>query len=217
MRSPSGPVVRSVGRERSREPGSVGRALTTGFNVVCLNFVIVIVACGIATAPLALVAGQKAIYNWRVRGEDRLVREFRRALLDRPLRTSAAAAPSMVVTALGVLEVQHFSGSVSTPGAVSFAVGVLTAAVGFSLTAYVSLFLAVGPREPLVALWRRAFTAVGRMPVATAGLSLEALLGCLLGYVDPALVVGLVPVAVVLAWYRTARWGAIRCGVASVS
>lgn len=201
--------------KRRRGEGSVVRALGSAFNVVALNLSVVVLALGVVTAPLAVTAAERAICNWKAGGDDRVVGKFWGTLLVWPLRTWLAVGSPMVVSLVGVAEVKFFSASATPQGAVCLAVGVLTAAIGTALTAYVSFFLGAGVSAPVRVLWVAAATAVCRKPAATFALAAEAAAGAVVGFADPALVVVVVPVAVLLSWYRTARWGAMRSGVVS--
>lgn len=196
--------------------GSVSRALTTLFNVVALSVSMVVLSCAVVTVPITIGAAMRSVYSWRVLGDDRMVRNLWVAGVARPLRNWLAIGVPMCATGVGVLEVRQCASSATPTGGVCVAFGALTVMLSISVTAYTSLLLATGTTVRVRTVWACAWVTACRVPLATAGVSLLALLGGALGYIDPALVVVIIPVGVVIGWYHLARWGVLRSGVGRV-
>lgn len=195
--------------------GPLARALTTGFNFVVLNLSAFVVACALITLPLAIAAAERAIYEWRTSGDERVIANFWRSVACHPFRTWVAMGVPVGAAGAGVVEVVRFSGLTGTLGAVCTAVGVLTTFLGISCTAYSGLLLAAGATAPVTAVWQAALTASSRAPLATVALSAEAGMGSAVAFIDPALAIVVIPGSILMAWYTTARWGLLRSGVAS--
>ena len=87
-------------------------ALTTMFNFLALNLVLLIASLPVVTLPAAINAATVALDRWRGEGEDSVVREFVTALRSRPpLRTTLLTGVPLAAVVTGLAEVHHFSGA----------------------------------------------------------------------------------------------------------
>ena len=184
-------------------------ALTTIFNILALNAVLIIAALPVVTLPLALNAATVALDRWRSDGEDRVVREFVLALrAAKPLRITALIGVPLAAVALGALEARHFA-PLAAP-ADRIALGSTLAAVALILTAlgYLLLLTARDDTRAPADLWSLAARLAIRNLLVTGPLFLlEFAAAALLTALDPAVVFVGVPVLLLRAMCRTAAWG----------
>ena len=184
-------------------------ALTTIFNILALNAVLIVAALPVVTLPAALNAATVALDRWRTDGEDRVVREFVLALrAARPLRTTARIGVPLAAVALGLLEIRHFA-RLAAP-ADRIALGSTLAAVLLILTAlgYLLLLAARDDTRPPADLWSLAARLAIRNLLVTGPLFLlEFAAAALLTALDPAVVFVGVPVLLLRALSHTAAWG----------
>jgi len=184
-------------------------ALTTIFNILALNAVLIVAALPVITLPAALNAATVALDRWRRDGEDRVVREFVLALRKtRWLRTTALLGVPVAALALGLLEVRHFA-RLAAP-ADRIALGSTLAALLLILTAlgYLLLLAARDDTRPAADLWSLAARLAIRNLLVTGPLFLlEFAAAAALTALDPAVLFVGVPVLLVSALSRTAAWG----------
>ena len=184
-------------------------ALTTIFNILALNAVLIVAALPVVTLPMALNAATVALDRWRSDGEDRVVREFVLALrAAKPLRITALIGVPLAAVALGVLEARHFA-RLAAP-ADRIALGSTLAAVALILTAlgYLLLLTARDDTRAPADLWSLAARLAIRNLLVTGPLFLlEFAAAALLTALDPAVLFVGVPVLLLRALYRTAAWG----------
>lgn len=205
-----------------RRRPSVRAVLSGTFNVLALNFSIVLASLIVVTAPLAISAGIYAIYRWRYRGHSGVAGSFFTALVTRPWSKWAVMGPAVAVCAVGGLEVAYFIAYfVQYPGflpILSATIGFLTCVIGVSLMVHLALLMATSPDLRGRDLWRLA-VAVGARTVWTTLplLVVEGLLALLIALADPPLVVVVIPALLLWAWTTTAVWGARRVGIGLVA
>lgn len=201
-----------------RRRPSVRAALSGTFNVLALNFSIIVVSLIVVTVPLSISAGIHAIYRWRYCGHSGVAGSFFTAFVTRPWSQWAVLAPAVAVFFVGGLEVAYFiEFFVQHPGflpILSATIGFLTCAIGVSLMVHLALLMETSPDLGGRDLWRQA-VAVGARTVwiALPLLVLEGLLALLIALADPPLVVVAVPALLLWAWTTTAVWGARRAGI----
>ena len=189
--------------------------LVTVLNVISISVGVVVVSLTVVGLPLALSAGWSVIYHWRRGGEGRVLRGFVLALRDRSLRRTLLVSPGVIAAALGAAEVWYFVHYGGPVAAVCLAVGFVTFVVGAGATAYLLLLAALGNDAGVWEIWRCAVALVARTSVgALPLLALEAATGVVVGYLDPAMLVVVVPTVVLWCWMRTGIWGARRAGLA---
>jgi hypothetical protein len=190
-------------------------ALSTMFNILALNTVLIIAALPVITLPAALNAATVALDRWRTDGEDRVVREFILALRSgSPVRGTVLTGVPLAAIALGLLEVRHFA-RLAAP-ADRAALGCTLGALLLILTAFGYLLLlaprdaarrAAGQPSP-AELWSLAARLAIRNLLVTGPLFLlEFAAAAFLTVLDPALLFLGVPVLLLRALSRTAAWG----------
>jgi len=109
-------------------------ALTTVFNVLALNLVLLIASLPVLTMPAAIRAASVALDRWRRDGEDRVVREFLLALRTGPrARVTITLGVPIAAIALGLAEARHFARAAGPSGRVGL--GLCLAALLITLTA----------------------------------------------------------------------------------
>jgi hypothetical protein len=184
-------------------------ALSTIFNILALNAVLIVAALPVITLPAALNAATVALDRWRSDGEDRVVREFVLALQAmKPLRITALIGVPLAAVALGLLEVRHFA-RLAAP-ADRIALGATLAAVALILTAlgYLLFLAARGDTRPVTDLWSlTARLAIRNLLVTGPLFLLEFAAAAALTALDPAVLFIGVPVLLLRALSRTAAWG----------
>jgi hypothetical protein len=181
-------------------------ALTTIFNVLALNAVLIVAALPVVTLPAALNAATVALDRWRRDGEDRVVREFVLALRrTRWLRTTALLGVPLVAVVLGLLEARHFA-RLAAP-ADRIALGSTLAALLLILTAlgYLLLLSARDDARPPADLWSLAARLAIRNLLVTGPLFLlEFAAAAALTALDPAVLFVGAPVVLLRVLSRTA-------------
>ena len=182
--------------------------LTTLFNVLVLNFVLVIVSLPVITLPAALNAGTVALNRWRDEGEDRVVREFILALRSAPLRTTARAGIPLAAVAIGVAEVRYFAHRDSLAGHLGLGLGLAALLITLTALGYVFQLMARHPSLPPVELWSLCAQFAARNAFVTGPLFLAEICGAaVLTLIDPALLLLGVPVLLLLLMRLTAQFG----------
>ena len=185
--------------QRPRESSGAGSArqlrvmavLTAIFNVMALNAMLVIACLPIVTAPAALQSAAFALERWRTDGDDRVVREFIRAIRAlRFRRTTLAVGGPMLAAAVAVEELLFFSRTAATTGAIGMGLGFCGLLVALSSFGYV---LMLGVRDPDLSptdTWYLAVVLVMRNVLrATPLLALEAGAVTWIALRDPSLTV----------------------------
>jgi hypothetical protein len=204
---------------QERPVGSVGQAgisgsrvmagLTTLFNFLVLNFVLVLVSIPLITLPAALNAASVALDHWREEGEDRVVREFLVVLrYGQPLRTTVRAGLPLAAIAIGVVELRYFAhrGSVAD----HLGLGLSLAALLITLTAlgYVFQLMARHPSLSAAELWSLCAQLAAGNAFVTGPLFLAEICGAAaLTLLDPSLLVLGVPILLLNFMRVTARFG----------
>ena len=108
--------------------------LTTVFNVLALNLILLAVSLPVITLPAAIDAASTALDRWRDDGEDRVIREFLIALrAGSAVRVTAVLGVPLAVIGLGLAEARHFVRASAPADRVSL--GICLAALLIVLTA----------------------------------------------------------------------------------
>jgi hypothetical protein len=190
----------------------IARALSTLFNVLTLNLVLLIACVPVVTAPAALVAATRALDRWRADGEDRVVREFLRALR-RPGVTVSAGVP-LTAVAVGVLEIWHFARAAGAADRVALGFGTVATAITLAALGYVLTLAGHGLRP--ADLWTLCVRLAVRNLLVTGPLFLlEIGVVVAVAAADPALLLLGLPVLLLQLMRLTARLGLTRCGIKS--
>lgn len=117
--------------------------LTTMFNFLALNLVLLIVSLPVITLPFAVNAATVALDRWRGEGEDRVVRSFVAALRTRPFwRTTLLTGVPLAAVAVGVAEVRHFSHGAALADRAAMGFGTVALLITFMSLGYVFLLAA---------------------------------------------------------------------------
>jgi hypothetical protein len=198
-------------------------ALTTAFNVLALNTVLIIAALPVVTLPIAVNAATVALDRWRGEGEDRVVREFILALRSRPpLRTTALVGVPLAAIVIGVLEIRHFAGHTDPVSRIGLGLGLVALLITLTAVGYVFLLAAdagqaditqAGSTQadaglPAAELWSLSARLAIRNLFATGPFFiLEFAAAAALSVLDPALLFLGVPVVLLALLRRTAKFG----------
>jgi hypothetical protein len=189
-------------------PG-VMAALATAFNFLALNLALLIACLPVVTLPLAVTAAMTALDRWRDDGEERVVREFIRALRARPpLRTTASVGVPLAAIALGLIEVHYCAAARSGPALASLALGLAALLLTVTALGYVIVLAARHPATPPADLWLASAQLAVRHILITGPLFLiEIVAAAVVTLVDPALLLLGLPVALLALIRLTARLG----------
>jgi hypothetical protein len=188
--------------------------LTTLFNVLALNLVLLVVSLPVITAPAAINAASAALDRWRRDGEDRVIREFLIALrAGSPVRVTVVLGVPLAVIGLGLAEARHFVRASAPADRVSL--GICLAALLVTLTAAGYVIELATPTGP-VETWSLAARLAVRNLAVTGPLFLaEIAAATTLTMIDPGLLLLGLPVALLYLTKRTARLGLRRVDLAA--
>jgi hypothetical protein len=193
--------------------------LTTTFNVLALNLVLLLVSLPVITAPAAIEAASVALDRWRRDGEDRVVREFLIALrAGSPVRVTVVLGVPLAVIGLGLAEALHFARASAPTDRVSL--GICLAALLIALTATGYVIELASARSPVetgsaVDTWSLAVRLAVRNLAVTGPLFLaEVAATTALTMIDPGLLLLGLPVVLLYLTKRTARLGLRRFDLA---
>jgi hypothetical protein len=183
--------------------------LTTLFNALTLNFVLVIACLPVITLPAALSAASVALDRWRDEGEDRVVREFFLALRSAPLlRTTVRAGIPLAAVALGVAEIRYFAHRGSLADHLGLGLGLAALLITVTALGYVFQLMARHPSVPAVELWSLCAHLAARNAFVTGPLFLAEICGAAaLTLIDPALLLLGVPIFLLSLMRLTAQLG----------
>lgn len=192
--------------------GRVMAAFGSLLNFWLLNLALTVVSLPVVTAPVALVAATAALERWREGGEDRVVREFLRALRRQPaFRVTLSAGVPLVVAAVSLEEVHYFSRGDGPVGWVCLGLGASALFMSLSALGYVLVLVVHRPGALAAEIWSTALGLAVRNALVTGPLFLtEFAVAWLVGFVDPALVLLGLPLAFVQVARLTAHLGCKR-------
>jgi hypothetical protein len=190
-------------------------ALGAAFNFLALNLALLLACLPVITVPLALTAALTALDRWRDDGEERVVREFVRALRTQPpLRVTAALGVPLAAIALGVIEVHYFAGARSGPALASLSLGLAALLITVTALGYVLVLAARQPDTPAADLWLASAQLAVRNILITGPLFLlELTAAAAVTLIDPALLLLGLPVALLALIRLTARLGLRRARI----
>jgi hypothetical protein len=190
-----------------RTGAAVARVLSCVFNVFALNVLWVITSMAIVTIPLTTAAAFGAIDKWLSGADDRVVRNFFARLGECPVLTWVTCGAPLGLVGVAAGEVAFFAARPAAVDRMCLGVAVASCLVAVSIGSYV-LFL-VSTRALIgKAAWRAAAWMSVRNSVVTGPLFVvEVGAGVLGALMDPGLCVIVVPIAVMVVVYLTARFG----------
>jgi hypothetical protein len=187
--------------------------LTTVFNVLALNLVLLVVSLPVITAPAAIGAASATLDRWRRDGEERVIREFFLALRAGTwVRTTVILGVPLAAIGLGLAEAHHFARGSSPADRVSL--GICLAALLVALTA-AGYVIELGGRAGPVDTWSLAARlAVRNLPVTGPLFVAEIAAATALTMLDPGLLLLGLPLVLLYLTKRTARLGLRRVDLA---
>jgi hypothetical protein len=184
-------------------------ALSSLFNFLTLNIIVVLLSVPIVTIPVTAIAAWVALDRWRGAGEDRVVREFFIALRSRPVvRTTLVVGMPLVVVAGAVEEVHYFAHGNNLEARACFGLGLASLVIASTALGYVLALVAKQSALPAAELWSTSIRLALRNLFVTGPLFLvEIGAATFLTLLDPALVVIGLPIALLALMRRTAQFG----------
>lgn len=132
-------------------------ALTTLFNALALNLVMIVASLPLITAPVAISAASAALDRWARDGEDRVVRQF---IVEFRARWSArvmlGAGGPLAAAVLGGAEVRHFARDATLTGRAGLCLAGAALLITLAALGYVFQVSADSPGTRPVDLWSLA-------------------------------------------------------------
>ena len=186
------------------------------FNFLALNLALVIASVFVITLPAALGAAAVALDRWRLDGEERVVREFLRALRQGSwARASMAIGGPLAMIVIAAEEVHFFAHGGAPVNWVCLGFGAAALLIGLSTTGYVVVMCSRQPSLAVADLWLLCLRlALQNMLITGPLFALEIGAATLLGLLDPALALIGLPLAFFALVRLTAGLGARRAGLA---
>jgi len=183
--------------------------LTTLFNVLALNLVMIVAALPLITAPVAVTAASAALDQWRCDGEDRVVRQFIIEFRDRwSLRTTLGAGVPVIAAVLGLAEMHHFAREAMLAGRAGLILGGGALLVTLAALGYIFQLAADEPGMPPVDLWSMSARLAVRNLLVAGPLSAAPIAGvAILAGRDPAVLLLGLPLFLLHALKLVARPG----------
>jgi hypothetical protein len=188
--------------------------LTSLFNFLALNLVLLIASFPLVTLPVAASAATAALDHWRLDGEDRVVTEFLRELRRQPGRRTLEAGVPIAAIVLGLAEVRHFARDGGPAARVALGLGLAALLITLTAVGYVLLLGARSPagpggaRRPATEFWSLAVSLALRNILVTGPLFLaELAAAAAVTVIDPPLLLLGVPLALLQLMRLTAQLG----------
>ena len=189
--------------------------LTTLFNVLALNLAMVVAALPLITAPAAVSAASAALDQWRLDGEDRVVRQFFIEFRARwSVRTALGAGIPMAAAVVGVAEIRHFVREASPAGRAGLVLGGCALLITLAGLGYVFQLAADDRGLSPVDMWSVSARLAVRNLLAAGPLSAVPVAGvAILAARDPVVLLLGLPVFLLYALKLVARPGLRRAGL----
>jgi hypothetical protein len=183
--------------------------LTTLFNVLALNLVMIMAGLPLITAPVAITAASATLDRWRSDGEDRVIRQFLIEFRNLwSVRTTLGAGVPMAMAVLGLAEIRHFAPEATTAGRTGLCLGALALFITLAALGYVFQLTIDKPSLPPVDLWSASARLAVRNLLTAGPLSAVPIAGVtVLAGRDPAVLLLGLPVFLLHALRLTARPG----------
>jgi hypothetical protein len=193
--------------------------LTTLFNVLALNLVLVVASLPLITAPVAVSAASAALDRWRRAGEDRVVRQFVIEFRARwSARTIAGAGVPMAAAVLGTAETLHFAREPALAGRAGLCLAGGALLITLAALGYVVQLAADEPGLSPVDLWSLAARLAVRNLLYAGPLAALPIAGlAILAMRDPFVLLLGLPLFLLHALKLIARPGLRRAGAADLS
>lgn len=191
-------------------PG-VYQALTRLWNLAALNVLWLIACVPVVTIPLATGAAFGAIDRWSRCGDDRVARSFLEILRNLAVRLTIGAGVPFGVAAVGGIEVAYFAHRSGVINQACFGFGLGFATASALSLGYVLLLLVGQPALPIGEVWKAAGRlAIGNLALTGPLFAAEFIGAAIIAFIEPALVVLVVPVVLLFLLHKTARFGFLR-------
>jgi hypothetical protein len=186
--------------------------LGVALNFLLLNAALLVASAFVVTIPLALRASFVALDRWRRDGEDRVLREFVRALRSGPwLSTTVVVGTPIVAIVVGVVEVRFFVRARDVAGQVCLGMGLAGLFLAVTSFGYVLLVAARNVAQPASDTWVLCTRLAIRNVFVTGPVFVgECVVVMWLSVADAAFVVFGSPLALVALMRLTAMSGARR-------
>lgn len=184
-------------------------ALTTLFNVLALNLVMIVAALPLITAPTAVCAASAALDQWRRDGEDRVIRQFIAEFRNRwSVRTTLAAGVPVIAAVLGLAELHHFARQATFTGRAGLVLGGGALLITLAALGYVFQLATDEPGMPPLDLWSMSARLAVRNLLVAGPLSAAPIVGvAILAGRDPAVLLLGLPLFLLHALKLVARPG----------
>jgi Protein of unknown function, DUF624 len=183
--------------------------LTTLFNALALNLVMIVASLPLITAPVAISAASAVLDQWRREGQDQVVRQFIAEFRDRwSVRVTLGAGVPLAAVALGAAEVRFFAGEATLTGRVGLGLGAAALLLTLAALGYVFQLTADQPGLSPVELWSRSARLAVRNLLVAGPLSGAPIAGVLVLTVrDPFVLLLGLPLFLLHALKLVARAG----------
>jgi len=131
--------------------------LTTLFNALALNLVMIVASLPLITAPVAISAASTVLDQWRREGQDQVVRQFIAELRARwSVRVTLGAGVPLAAVVLGVTEIRFFAPQANLAGRIGLGLGAAALLITLGALGYLLQLTADQPGLPPVELWSRS-------------------------------------------------------------
>jgi Protein of unknown function, DUF624 len=131
--------------------------LTTLFNALALNLVMIVASLPLITAPAAISAASAVLDQWRREGQDQVVRQFISEFRARwSVHGTLGAGVPLAAVVLGAAEIRYFAPQATPAGRVGLGLGAAALLITLAALGYVFQFTADQPGLPPVDLWSQS-------------------------------------------------------------
>jgi len=183
--------------------------LTTLFNALALNLVMIVASLPLITAPAAISAASAVIDQWRREGQDQVVRQFIAEFRARwSVRGTLGAGVPLAAVVLGAAEIRFFAPQATLAGRAGLGFGAAALLVTLAALGYVFQFTADQPGLPPVDLWSQSARLAVRNLLIAGPLSAAPIAGLVVLTVrDPFVLLLGLPIFLLHALKLIARTG----------
>ena len=131
--------------------------LTTLFNALALNLVMIVASLPLITAPVAISAASAVLDQWRREGQDQVVRQFIAEFRARwSARVTLGAGVPLAALVLGAAEIRFFAPEATLTGRVGLGLGAAALLITLAALGYVFQLAADQPGLSPVELWSQS-------------------------------------------------------------
>jgi hypothetical protein len=193
--------------------------LTTLFNALALNLVMIVASLPLITAPAAISAASAVLDQWRREGQDQVVRQFIAEFRARwSVRVTLGTGIPLAAVVLGLAEIRFFARDAAVAGRLELGVGAAALLVTLAALGYVFQLTADQPGLSPVELWSSAARLAVRNLLVAGPLSAAPCAGLvILAVRDPFVLLLGLPVFLLHALKLIAQPGLRRPGTSTTS